>query len=129
MDLANRDNIIEDLNEKINQAQDNVIDYLEDSKKVQNENEFLESVTKDYEKYHKHILNEKKRERNQLQMLTGYLDKILKEAGLSAEIANKARFQQNNILEEMDKIKSELDRITGEQERTTTSSTKNLKYI
>jgi len=129
MDLANRDNIIEDLNEKINQAQDNVIDYLEDSKKVQNENEFLESVTKDYEKYHKHILNEKKRERNQLQMLTGYLDKILKEAGLSAEIANKARFQQNNILEEMDKIKSELDRITGEQEGTTTSSTKNLKYI
>ena len=48
-------------------------------------------------------------------MLMDYLDKVLQEAGLSAEMANKARFQQNQILGEMDNIKGELDRITGEQ--------------
>jgi hypothetical protein len=48
-------------------------------------------------------------------MLIGYLDKVLQEAGLSAEMANRARFQQNKILGEMDKIKGELDRITNKQ--------------
>jgi len=114
MDLANRDKIIELLQSEINKTQDSVMGYLEETKKVQNENEFLESVTNDYKRYHKYIVDEKERERKQLEMLMGYLDKILQEAGLSAEMANKARFQQNKILGEMDNIKGELDRITGE---------------
>ena len=118
MDLANRDKIIELLQSEINKTQDSVMGYLEETKKVQNENEFLESVTKDYKRYHKFIVDEKERERKQLEMLMGYLDKILQEAGLSAEMANKARFQQNKILGEMDNIKGELDRITGEQPQT-----------
>ena len=115
MDLANRDKIIELLQSEINKTQDSVMGYLEETKKVQNENEFLESVTKDYKRYHKYIVDEKERERKQLQMLMEYLDKILQEAGLSAEMANRARFQQNQILGEMDKIKGELDRITNKQ--------------
>ena len=115
MDLANRDKIIELLQSEINKTQDSVMGYLEETKKVQNENEFLESVTDDYKRYHKYIVDEKERERKQLEMLMGYLDKVVQEAGLSAEMANKARFQQNKILGEMDNIKGELDRITGEQ--------------
>ena len=101
-----------------NKTQDTVLDYLEEAKDVQKENEFLEGVTNDYKRYHNYILSEKERERKQLEMLMGYLDKVLQEAGLSAEMANRARFQQNQILGEMDKIKGELDRITGEQQRT-----------
>ena len=115
MDLAKRDKFIELLQSEINKTQDSVMSYLEETKKVQNENEFLESVTNDYKRYHKYILDEKERERRQLEMLMGYLDKILQEAGLSAEMANKARFHQNQILGEMENIKGELDRITGEQ--------------
>ncbi len=118
MDLATRDQVIELLQSEINKTQDDVIGYLEETKKVQNENEFLESVTNDYRRYHKYIVDEKERERKQLQMLMGYLDKILQEAGLSAEMANRARFQQNQILGEMDKIKGELDRITNKQPQT-----------
>ena len=115
MDLATRDKVIELLRSEINKTQDTVIDYLEEAKNVQNENAFLESVTNDYKRYHNYILSEKERERKQLEMLMDYLDKVLQEAGLSAEMANKARFQQNQILGEMDNIKGELDRITGEQ--------------
>ena len=117
MDLATRDKVIELLRSEINKTQDTVIGYLEEAKNVQNENEFLESVTNDYKRYHNYILSEKERERKQLQTLMVYLDKVLQEAGLSAEMANRARFQQNQILGEMDKIKGELDRITGEQQR------------
>ena len=104
MDLATRDKVIELLQSEINKTQDTVLDYLEEAKKVQNENEFLEGVTNDYKRYHNYILSEKERERKQLEMLMDYLDKVLQEAGLSAEMANKARFQQNQILGEMDNI-------------------------
>jgi hypothetical protein len=117
MDLATRDKVIGLLRSEINKTQDTVIDYLEEAKNVQNENAFLESVTNDYKRYHNYILSEKERERKQLQTLMGYLDKVLQEAGLSAEMANRARFQQNQILGEMDKIKGELDRLTGEQQQ------------
>lgn len=112
MDLATRDKFIATLQSEINKTQDSVTGYLEETKKVQGENEFLQSVTSDYKRYHKFIVDEKERERKQLEDLMGYLDKILEEADLSAEMANKARFQQNNILGEMDNIKGELDRIT-----------------
>ena len=114
MDLATRDKIIELLQSEIHKTQDSVMGYLEETKSVQNENEFLESVTNDYKRYHKYILDEKERERRQMQILIGYLDKVLQEAGLSADMANRARFQQNQILGEMEKIKGELDRLTGQ---------------
>lgn len=112
MALAKRDKMIERIRSEIDKTQDSVMMYLEDTKKVQNENEFLEGVTNDYKRYHKHILSEKKRERKQMEMLINYLDKVLKEAGLSAEMANRARFEQNKILGEMAKVKGELDKLT-----------------
>ena len=63
-------------------------------------------------------------------MLIGYLDIVLQEAGLSAEMANRARFQQIQILGEMDKIKGELDRITREpQEQLHQMRQTNLRHI
>jgi len=126
MDLANRDKIIELLQSEINKTQDSVMGYLEETQDVQKENEFLEGVTKDYKRYHKYIVDEKERERKQLEMLMGYLDKVVQEAGLSAEMANKARFQQNKILGEMDNIKGELDRITGEHPQQPQTNMRNI---
>ena len=51
-----------------------------------------------------------------MEMLINYLDKVLEEANLSAEMANRARFQQNKILGEMEKVKGELDRLTTSDE-------------
>ena len=112
MDLTRRDKLIEQLQSEIDKTQDTVMGYLEDTKKVRNENQFLESVTNDYKRYHKYILDQREREHNQMQQLIIYLDKVLQEAGLSADLANRARFQQNQILGEMENIKMELDRIT-----------------
>jgi|TARA_B110000037_G_C17049189_1_gene476996 hypothetical protein len=116
MDLAKRDKIIELLRSEINKTQDSVVTYLKEAKNVQNENEFLDSIKNDYKRYHKYILNEKEREREQMEMLINYLDKVLEEANLSAEMANRARFQQNKILGEMEKVKGELDRLTTSDE-------------
>ena len=56
MDLATRDKVIELLRSEINKTQDTVIGYLEEAKNVQNENEFLESVTNDYKRYLNEII-------------------------------------------------------------------------
>ena len=61
MDLATRDQVIELLQSEINKTQDTVLDYLEEAKDVQKENEFLEGVTNDYKRYHKYIVDEKER--------------------------------------------------------------------
>ena len=116
MDLAKRDKIIELLRSEISKTQDSVVTYLKEAKNVQNENEFLDSIKNDYKRYHKYILNEKEREHKQMEMLINYLDKVLEEANLSAEMANRARFQQNKILGEMEKVKKELDRLTTADE-------------
>ena len=113
MDLANRDKIIDLLQSEIKKTQDTITGFLGETKGVQKDNEFLIGVTKDYKRYHKYIVDEKKREREQLAMLIKYLEWTLKEAGLSAQLANRARFQQNQILNEMDNIKGELDRLTS----------------
>ena len=62
MDLATRDKIIELLQSEIHKTQDSVMGYLEETKSVQNENEFLESVTNDYKRYHKYIFPMKRNE-------------------------------------------------------------------
>ena len=77
MELANRDKIIYLLRSEISKTQNTVMEYLEDTSKVQKENEFLESVTNDYKRYHGYILKEKEREHRQMQMLVNYLNKMM----------------------------------------------------
>ena len=111
MDLAKRDKIMQQLQSEIEKTQGEIIIFLNDAKKTNNENQFLESVVDDYKSYHNYILEQKKREHDQMQHLLFYLENALKEASMSKEMANRARFQQNQILGEMDKVKLELNKI------------------
>ena len=111
MDLAKRDLIMQQLQSEIKKTQDEIVVFLNDAKQTNTENQFLESVVNDYKSYHNYILEQKKREHNQMQHLLLYLENALKEASMSKEMANRARFQQNQILGEMDKVKLELNKI------------------
>lgn len=111
MDLAKRDLIMQQLQSEIKKTQDEIVVFLNDAKQTTSENRFLESVVDDYKSYHNYILEQKKREHNQMQHLLLYLENALKEASMSKEMANRARFQQNQILGEMEKVKLELNKI------------------
>ena len=58
------------------------------------------------------ILQQKKEQREHIEMLSSYLDKNLDQANMSLEMAKRARWQQNQILGELEKVKTELDKIT-----------------
>lgn len=112
MDLAQRDKFIQQMQCEIDNTQDTIMEYLRDAENVQKDNEFLESVTNDYKRYHEYILQQKKEQREHIEMLSSYLDKNLDQANLSLEMAKRARWQQNQILGELEKVKTELDKIT-----------------
>ena len=61
MDLAQRDKFIQQMQCEIDNTQDTIMEYLRDAENVQKDNEFLESVTNDYKRYHAYILQQKKR--------------------------------------------------------------------
>jgi len=112
MNLAKRDQLIELLQSEVDNTQDTIMEYLRDADDVQKDNEFLESVTNDYKKYHEYILQQKKQQKQHIEMLSNYLDRNLQEADISLEMAKRARWQQNQILGELEKVKTELDKIT-----------------
>jgi hypothetical protein len=112
MDLAKRDKIILLLQSEVDNTQDTIMEYLRDAENVQKDNEFLESVTNDYKRYHEYILQQKKEQREHIEMLSSYLDKNLDQANMSLEMAKRVRWQQNQILGELEKVKTELDKIT-----------------
>ena len=112
MDLAQRDQFIQQMQCEIDNTQDTIMEYLRDAENVQKDNEFLESVTNDYKRYHGYILQQKKEQREHIEMLSSYLDKNLDQANMSLEMAKRARWQQNQILGELEKVKTELDKIT-----------------
>jgi hypothetical protein len=113
MKLIKRDQIMQKMQLEIQKTQEDILVFLNDSIKTSSENQFLESVVKDYKNYHKYILEQKQREHNQMEKLLLYLENTLKEADMSKEMANRARFQQNQILGEMERVKIELDKITN----------------
>tara|TARA_Y100000992_G_C21260429_1_gene490991 strand:+ start:1105 stop:1464 length:360 start_codon:yes stop_codon:yes gene_type:complete len=111
MDIAKRDQIITALRSEIDRVRGGVLDQLQDIGEIQKENEFLTEIVGDYKKYHRVLLRQKKREEDHLKMLVDYLEKQLMEAGMTESMEKQARFEQNRILESLEKLKSEMEEI------------------
>tara|TARA_Y100000996_G_C22496455_1_gene632516 strand:- start:906 stop:1265 length:360 start_codon:yes stop_codon:yes gene_type:complete len=111
MDIAKRDQIITALRSEIDRVRGGVLDQLQDIGEIQKENEFLTEIVGDYKKYHRALLRQKKREEDHLKMLVDYLEKQLMEAGMTESMEKQARFEQNRILESLEKLKSEMEEI------------------
>ena len=108
MDIAKLDQIITALRSEIDRVRGGVLDQLQDIGEIQKENEFLTEIVGDYKKYHRALLRQKKREEDHLKMLVDYLEKQLMEAGMTESMEKQARFEQNRILESLEKLKSEI---------------------
>jgi hypothetical protein len=81
---------------------------LDKKKKV---NHFLESVKEDYAKYHTYILKEKQQQYNAFLLLNEYIDDLAKTDKLVQNQLRTAKYDQREIIGEINKIKGELDEI------------------
>jgi len=75
------------------------------------QNNFLEEVKKDYDAYHKHIVEQRQEQIDAMEYINNYITEISNEGNLSDEKINETKIQQEWILSELRKIKSDLDEI------------------
>ena len=71
-------------------------------------NEFLDKVLLDYQNYKNHIVKQENNKEKEMKLIYDYLEKIRKENGLSEEMVNKAKFQQQKIVKKMNNVRNDL---------------------
>lgn len=80
-------------------------------KRLSQQNEFLEVVKDDYEKYYNHIVKQKQDQIKALQLLDEYIDDLTKTGELTKYNVEDAKEEQSKILREMNNIKRNIDNI------------------
>lgn len=78
---------------------------------IHKNNEFLEHVRNDYQKYNNYIVDEKNKEMRALKMLNQYIDDLNKSTQLSKQNMIDAKKEQKKILNEINLIQHNLDEI------------------
>ena len=57
------------------------------------------------------MINQKRQEKEHLEMLVNYLEKSLMEAGMTETMEDQIRFEQNRILKNIDNVTESLEEI------------------
>jgi len=115
-DMANRDLIQLKIEKEMKNNQKNMLYRLKHINKMQEKNEFLREIAKDYNRYYKYIVDQKEKEKVNIEKLVIYLDNLIVEGDLSDTMLKRAEFQQQNIMKELDRVKSSLDEIVSSVE-------------
>jgi len=110
-DIAKQDQLIEQLQCEINHRKEKINKQFRDVASISNSNKYLEGVAKDYESYYDHIKTEKNSQKQYLNMIIDYLDRLMLEEKLSTEAFKHARSEQRRTMGEIVNIKGELDEI------------------
>ena len=109
--LAQRDTYLMKINEEIQNRRELLLKKKKELQQKENINEFLNTVRDEYRSYYNHIIKEKQQQYEALKLLKTYLDDLsTTEKSMNNQLRN-AKYDQNQILQEMDTIRFELDNI------------------
>jgi hypothetical protein len=111
--MDQKDQFLRNLEDQINKKKQIMFSkrrFLDETKK---DNEYLEGVRKDYEKYRQYIARSKKQELDAMIMLKSYVDDIILNGNLINDDLNNAKLEKARIMKEINKIKQTLDEIVA----------------
>ena len=111
--MDQKDQFLRNLEDQINQKKQIMFSkgrFLDETKK---DNEYLEGVRKDYEKYRQYIARSKKQELDAMLMLKSYVDDIILNGNLINADLDNAKLEKARIMKEINKIKRTLDEIVA----------------
>lgn len=111
MDLFSRDEILLLLKHQSNILRINNYDNACRLSKKRGENRLLEKVVYDYKKHNEMLLNLQKQKQEQIEFLLSYIDQSLEEAGINESMLAQAKYEQLNLLKELDSIASSIDEL------------------
>ena len=111
MELACRDKNIEYMLSVIEEKKKHLNEKYRDMQRINEENELLDDVLKEYRDYYDTVQSEKQNQYNQLEMLSQYLDTIAEDEKTNNDVLQMLKEDQKMILREMSDIKKKIDNI------------------
>ena len=112
--LENRDQQLLQIENLIDEKRKMLIDKQKKFKNLTKQNEFLNEVKQDYNKYYGYIVKQKEDQMSALTMLNGYIKDLTVSGNLSKNNIEDAKNEQNKILNEINSIKKGIDDIIKE---------------
>lgn len=112
--LENRDQQLLQIENLIDAKRKMLIDKQKKFKTLTNQNEFLNEVKQDYNKYYGYIVKQKEDQMSALTMLNGYIKDLTVSGTLSKNNVQDAKNEQQKILTEINSIKKGIDEIIKE---------------
>ena len=111
--LENRDQQLLQIENLIDAKRKMLIDKQKKFKNLTKQNEFLNEVKQDYNKYYGYIVKQKEDQMSALTMLNGYIKDLTTSGTLSKNNIEDAKNEQEKILTEINSIKKGIDDIIG----------------
>ena len=112
--LENRDQQLLQIENLIDAKRKMLIDKQKNFKNLTKQNEFLNEVKQDYNKYYGYIVKQKEDQMSALTLLNGYIKDLTVSGTLSKNNIEDAKNEQNKILTEINSIKKGIDDIIKE---------------
>lgn len=99
------------MNKKLRIKKNFLIKKKKDLDKKQNLNSYLDTVKEDYANYYQYIIKEKQQQYDSLMLLKEYMNDLIKTEHLVDEQLRTAKYDQKDIVGEIDKVKAELEEL------------------
>ena len=112
--LENRDQQLLQIENLIDAKRKMLIDKQKKFKNLTKQNEFLNEVKQDYNKYYGYIVKQKEDQMSALTLLNGYIKDLTISGTLSKNNIEDAKNEQQKILTEINSIKKGIDDIIKE---------------
>ena len=112
--LENRDQKLLQIENLIDAKRKMLIGKQKKFKNLTKQNEFLNEVKQDYNKYYGYIVKQKEDQMSALTLLNGYIKDLTISGTLSKNNIQDAKNEQNKILTEINSIKKGIDDIIKE---------------
>lgn len=111
--LENKDQKLLQIENLIDAKRKMLIDKQKKFKNLTKQNEFLNEVKQDYNKYYGYIVKQKEEQMSALTMLNTYIKDLTISGNLSKNNIHDAKNEQQKILTEINSIKKGIDDIIG----------------
>ena len=122
MDIYNEDLLSKKIQCQIKKNKKKLINDFRELEHSKTNNEFLNDIYKDYEKYKNYIVGLKKDQEIQILSLLHYLEKSMLEANLTERMVMEAKNEEKILLNKLAEIRGELKEITEKVEKNTNSN-------
>jgi hypothetical protein len=109
IEMLRKEIIIQNMKKEAQKITDQLYNNFNNLNELQNENDFLVMVKKDYDTYYQALIQQKQQQQQYLDNLSNYMQKAMLHNGLTQTGLNSAKKQHEHIIDELNLVKTNLD--------------------